>query len=262
MFHFVTLLGINLLLIEALMIFLWIIYILLKKNVNIIDFGWGISFIIAAIVDFSLGEGFLWRKVLVLALVIFWATRLLVHLIQRYDSQRDDPRYASVLQSSLFMGPLEMRVLSLFLIQGLVATVLTLPFALMSDNSLPFFCPVEVLGLLIWVIGLIGETAADRQLTLFKQDPANADKVLEQGLWRYSRHPNYFFEWIIWIGFALMALSSPLGWLGLLSPVIMLFLLFKISGIPLTEAHALETKGEAYAEYQRKTSPFFPWFRW
>jgi steroid 5-alpha reductase family enzyme len=262
MFHFVTLLGINLLVIEAFMILLWIIYILLKRNVNLVDIGWGISFIIAAVVDFSLGEGFLWRRVLMLSLVLFWATRLIYILVQRYDPNKEDPRYQNILQSPLFMGPIGMKVLALYLIQGLIATLLTLPFALMSDNTLPFFCPIEVLGILIWVVGMIGETVADNQLALFKQDPMNEGKVLDQGLWRYTRHPNYFFEWIIWIGFSLMALSSQYGWLGLLSPIIMLFLLLKISGIPATEAHSLESKGEAYSEYQRKTSAFFPWFKW
>jgi steroid 5-alpha reductase family enzyme len=133
----------------------------------------------------------------------------------------------------------------------------------MSQHSFPFFSSYEVFGLLIWMGGVAGETIADYQLASFKRNPlyAGSGQVFDQGLWRYSRHPNYFFEWIVWIGYSVMAISAPFGWLGIISPILILFLLLKVSGVPLTEAHALEAHGEAYRDYQSKTSPFFPWFR-
>lgn len=123
----------------------------------------------------------------------------------------------------------------------------------------PYFSTFEIFGLLIWMGGLVGEALADWQLDQFKKNQPS-DQVCDQGLWKYSRHPNYFFEWVIWVGYGLMAISAPYGWLGLISPILMLMLLVKVSGIPLAEAQALKTKGDAYRDYQARTSSFFPWF--
>ena len=105
-----------------------------------------------------------------------------------------------------------------------------------------------------------GEITADAQLSRFKSNPANRGKLCDVGLWRYSRHPNYFFESVIWLAYALFALSSPWGWVGLASPALILYFLLKVTGIPATEAQALRTKGEAYRRYQETTSVFIPWF--
>ena len=108
-------------------------------------------------------------------------------------------------------------------------------------------------------MALAGEALADRPLEWFKKDPKNRGRVCQVGLWRYSRHPNYFFEWLAWMAFALFALPSPLGFLSLACPALMLWFLLKVTGIPATEAQALRSKGEAYREYQQSTSAFFPW---
>jgi steroid 5-alpha reductase family enzyme len=132
----------------------------------------------------------------------------------------------------------------------------------MSQNMLPFFTSFEVFGLLLWMGGLMGETIADAQLTFFKErNPANANQVCEEGLWYYSRHPNYFFEWIIWIAYFVMALASPYGWIAIISPILILYLLLKVTGAPLVEAEGIRTKGDAYRLYQERTSEFFPWFK-
>jgi steroid 5-alpha reductase family enzyme len=107
---------------------------------------------------------------------------------------------------------------------------------------------------------LLGEMVADAQLAAFKRDPENRARVRQTGLWRYSRHPNHFFEWLVWVSFAIIAIPSPLGLLGVISPAFMLFLLLRVSGIPPAEAQALRTRGEEYREYQRTTSRFVPWF--
>jgi steroid 5-alpha reductase family enzyme len=113
----------------------------------------------------------------------------------------------------------------------------------------------------VFLAGLIGESAADWQLARFKATPGHAGRICQAGVWNYSRHPNYFFEWLVWCGFALVALAAPWGWLGLLSPALMLYTLLRVTGIPATEAAALARRGDAYREYQRTTSAFVPWFK-
>jgi steroid 5-alpha reductase family enzyme len=137
---------------------------------------------------------------------------------------------------------------------------LALPFYLMALNPEPRLLPIEYAGAAVWLIGIIGESVADRQLKRFKDDPANKGRTCQAGLWSLSRHPNYFFEWIIWVGYGIAALGSPFGWLGLCSPVVMLYVLVFVTGIPLTEEQALRSRSD-YREYQRTTSPFIPWFK-
>ena len=110
------------------------------------------------------------------------------------------------------------------------------------------------------LIALCGEALSDFQMQRFKADRANDGKVCEAGLWRYSRHPNYFFESLIWWGFFIAALSSPHGWVTIICPLLMLYLLFQVTGIPLTEEYAIKSKGELYRAYQRTTNAFVPWF--
>jgi steroid 5-alpha reductase family enzyme len=118
----------------------------------------------------------------------------------------------------------------------------------------------EWLGAIVWLVALAGESIADSQLKSFKSRPVNKGKVCQIGLWRYSRHPNYFFEWLIWVAYFVFALASPFGSLSILCPLLMLYFLFKVTGIPATEEQAIRSKGEAYCNYQRSTSVFVPWF--
>lgn len=261
MFHLFVMLGTSLVVVQLIMLLFWGAY-LIRRNVSVIDIGWGLGFIGAVLTYFLLGDGYFGRKLLVLIIVSIWALRLVKYLCNRFIPDRDDPRYVTLLGRWPFAGHPIFQVFTLFAFQGLLVALLSLPFALMNQNILPYFSTYEMFGLLIWMGGLIGEALADSQLEKFKQDPANADQICKKGLWKYSRHPNYFFEWIIWLGYGIMALSSPLGWLGLTAPLLMLYLLLKVSGIPLAEEQALKTKGEAYRDYQICTSAFFPWFSW
>ena len=115
------------------------------------------------------------------------------------------------------------------------------------------------IGVGFWLVSLAGESVADRQLAAFKADPGNRGKVCDVGLWRYSRHPNYFFEWLHWFSYPLIAMGAPSQWVAWLGPVIMLLFLYRVSGIPYTEKQSLKSRGDAYREYQRTTSPFIPW---
>lgn len=259
MLHLLAMLGTSIIVVEIIMLIFWLVY-LVRGNVSIVDIAWGIGFVAVALVDFMLGEGYIWRKVLVVTVVSIWALRLVDHLATRFLPEKDDPRYQLLLRNWPYPNYPAFQVLTLFLLQGCLITILSLPFALMSQDVIPFFSTYEVFGLLLWMVGVVGESVADRQLEQFKQNPAHEGQVYEWGLWKYSRHPNYFFEWIVWLGFCLMALSAPFGLLSVVAPILMLFLLVKCSGIPLNEARALETKGDAYRDYQRRTSAFFPWF--
>ncbi len=259
MFHLLVMLGTSFIVVQVIMLIFWAIY-LVRRNVSIVDIAWGIGFVAVVLVYFMLGEGFIWRKVLVVTVVSIWAVRLVNHLALRFLPEQDDPRYHLLLRKWPYVNYPTFQVLTLFLLQGCLITILSLPFALMSQDELSYFSTYEVFGLLLWMVGVVGESVADRQLEQFKQNPANAGQVCDWGLWKYSRHPNYFFEWIVWVGFCLMALSAPWGLFSVISPILMFFLLVMGSGIPITEAHALEKKGDAYRDYQKRTSAFFPWF--
>jgi len=265
MLDIIAMLGVSLIVIEGLMLLFWIIY-LVQKQINALDVAWGLSFMMSGLIYYILGEGYPWRKLLIFLIVSVWSLRLVNYYIKRFQMGQDDRRYLAMLDNckvAFFtqIGNLKLKIFCLFILQGLLVTILSLPFALMVQNQAPFFSTFEVFGLLIWMGGLIGETVADSQLHAFKQNSNNVSRVCEEGLWKYSRHPNYFFEWLVWIGYSLMALSSPMGWLGIVSPILIVYLLLKVSGIPYAEEEALRTKGDAYRDYQQKTSAFFPWFR-
>ena len=115
-------------------------------------------------------------------------------------------------------------------------------------------------GAVLWLLAVSGEALADAQLAAFQRDPANRGQVCDTGLWRTSRHPNYFFEWLTWVAYALFALASPWGWLGLIGPACILWLLLRVTGLPTTEAQSLRSRGDAYRRYQARTSAFVPWF--
>jgi len=242
-----------------LMLGLWIIY-LVRRNAGILDMAWGIGFILAAWSYFFLGRGDFFKMLIMTLMVTLWAGRLTRHLYLRYrKSEGEGSRYQYIRQQwkahseNLFF-------LMLFIFQGVLIVILSLPFFLVGFGSHSQWSMWEGWGILLWAVGVIGESFADSQLTSFLEDPENRGRVCRKGLWRFSRHPNYFFEVIVWIGFCLFAIPSNAGWLAIFSPLIMLGLLLKITGIPLTEADAIGSKGEQYRDYQRTTSLFIPWF--
>ena len=138
--------------------------------------------------------------------------------------------------------------------------VLAVPFLLASRNAAPELGAFEYAGVAVWLIALVGESVADAQLRAFRANPANRGGVCDAGLWRYSRHPNYFFEWLVWCAVALFAFGSPWGWVSVACPAMMLYFLLKVTGIPATESHMLRSRGEKFAAYQRRTSAFVPWW--
>ncbi len=206
------------------------------------------------------------RSAVFTAMVAIWSMRLGIHLFVRVKSHHptEDVRYARLRHE--WGQRVGTKMFGFFLLQGVLQVVLSIPVVLVNLNLQRSYCPLalgwpETFGILLWFTGLIGESLADRQLAAFRADPANRGKVCQAGLWNHSRHPNYFFEWMIWVGYAVFALGSPLGWLGLIAPALMFHFLHNVTGIPMTEALSVRSKGDAYREYQRTTSAFVPWMK-
>jgi steroid 5-alpha reductase family enzyme len=170
----------------------------------------------------------------------------------------EDGRYATL--RAAWGEQAQPKFLAFYAAQAVLAVLLATPFLLAVGNTGSSAHWTEVLGCAIVAIAVVGESTADAQLARFKRRPESKGKTCREGLWRYSRHPNYFFEWSAWLGFALLATSTPYGWIAWFAPAVMLYLLFKVTGIPATEAQALRSRGADYREYQRTTSVFVPWF--
>ncbi|MCA1733965.1 MAG: DUF1295 domain-containing protein [Acidobacteria bacterium] len=224
------------------------------------DIAWSGLFAGLALLYAVLGGGDPMRRAIAASLMIVWSVRLATHLWRRVVGhiEVEDRRYAKLRES--WGASADRKMLGFFLFQGVTTAVLSVPILIATLNPAPSLHAVEIAAIALWFVAVSGETLADRQLSRFKANPANAGKVCSEGLWRYSRHPNYFFEWLVWCSFSLFALGSPYGWLGLGSPLIMLWFLYKVTGIPATEEQSIRSRGEAYRQYQRTTSPFFPWF--
>ncbi len=189
-----------------------------------------------------------------------WALRLALYLLftRVLGSHPEDPRYTDLKRKWGKNAGLMMFLT--FHFQGISDVLLAAPFFFICANGSAGLSLNEWAGVVLWMIALAGETLADFQLHGFKSDPAHRGKTCRAGLWNYSRHPNYFFEWLIWCAYALFALSSPWGFTAVFGPALMFYFLFKVTGIPLTEAQAVKTKGQDYLDYQKTTSVFVPWF--
>jgi steroid 5-alpha reductase family enzyme len=190
-------------------------------------------------------------------------TRLAWHLAARIVGEPEEGRYVELRRTwgeSGSAATLNLKFLGFFLFQAALNVFLAVPLALACLDPTPRWRALEWVGAAVWLAGLVGEARADAQLAAFRRDPAHRGAVCDRGLWRYSRHPNYFFEWLMWIGYALFALASPYGWVSLAMPLLMLHFLLNVTGIKATEAQALRSRGEHYRIYQARTSPFVPWF--
>lgn len=249
-------------LIVALWMFvLWLLHFPLR-NAAIVDFGWaigtgglGVAYAFAAI----LNHGALTRWMLLGLMCGVWGLRLGLYLLStRVIGASEEGRYQQ-LRRDWAGTNIPLRFLMFFELQAITCVLLSLPFLLISHNDSPQLAPLEWVAITIWSVGILGETLADWQLSRWVSQPANRGKTLRRGLWRYSRHPNYFFEWLVWVGFGMMSLSAPFGYWGLLSPALILFFILRVTGIPATEAQAVRSRGDDYRDYQQTTSSFVPW---
>jgi len=228
---------------------------------SLVDVVWSYLFTVVVFIYAGVANHLPLRNYLLLFIVSFWSIRLGTHLVFRLKSHypHEDGRYDDL--RAKWAKNLKLNFFFFYLFQGLSVVILSLPFLLIVLNPQPTMHWLEWLGIAVWLIGLTGESLSDHQLKVFKSNPGNKGKVCEMGLWNYSRHPNYFFEWLVWVGYFLFALSAPYGWLAIISPAIILYLLLKMTGIPYTEAQSIKSRGEVYRNYQRTTSMFVPWFK-
>ena len=225
----------------------------------ITDTVWGLGFVIIAVVSFALsaGYGVSGRRALVLVLTAVWGVRLSAHIYLRNRGQGEDKRYASLLRRNT--GSLAAFVLRhIYWAQGRVMWFVSLPLqvAMYEDADLGV---VTWLGVAVWALGFTFETVGDLQLQRWRADPLHAGQVLDRGLWRYTRHPNYFGDALVWFGLWLLACSHWLGVLTVAAPLYMTNMLVRHTGKRLLEKHMARSKGAAYADYVRRTSGFVPW---
>ncbi|MET0556260.1 MAG: DUF1295 domain-containing protein [Vicinamibacteria bacterium] len=253
-----TLFGLGALLSAVLMAAVFLLALRIR-NFSVVDIAWSAVFAPLALLDAALAGGHGPRRVLIAAMVTLWSVRLAWHLGVRIAAlhPEEEGRYVQ-LRKQWASNP-NARFFWFFQAQGVLAALLSVPFLLASLDGRAALGPFELAGAALFVVALAGEAVADRQLAAFKARPDSRGRTCREGLWRYSRHPNYFFEWLVWVAFAVFSWPSPLGWIAIACPLFMLYLLLRVTGIPATEEQALRSRGDDYREYQRTTSAFFPW---
>jgi steroid 5-alpha reductase family enzyme len=227
-----------------------------RSNAGIVDVLWASGVGGSAVLFALLGDGAGWTRVVLALLGGAWGARLAVYLWGRVRGEPEDGRYRNLREH--WQGN-QFYFFLFFQFQAFLIVLFSLPFLAVA-RSAKGFGPRLLLAVLIWLISVIGESIADRQLARFRGKPENRGRTCRDGLWRYSRHPNYFFEWIHWFAYVALALGSPIAWLAWAGPLVMYIFLRWISGIPYTESHALRSRGDDYRDYQRRTSMLFPWF--
>ncbi len=229
-------------------------------NYGIVDIVWSYAFGLVALLYAALAAGWAPRRWLVAGLVTAWSLRLGTYLYRRVMSHHpeEDGRYKEM--RARWAKNFAREMFKFYQLQAVSVVILATPFLLALGRAEPAFTALDYAALALFVAALAGETVADAQLAAFKKNPANKGRVCDVGLWSLSRHPNYFFVWLTWVSFALFALPAAWGWLGLVAPGAILYLLLFVTGIPMTEAQAVRTKGDAYRAYQRRVSAFVPWF--
>jgi steroid 5-alpha reductase family enzyme len=250
-------LGIGLAVLLVYMTLIWLLS-LVRHDASVIDPFWGLGFIVAAVSYLVLTSGYSGRVVLVLVLTCLWGLRLALYLVIRNRGKGEDPRYQAMRakRPAAFWWYSYAQV---FVLQAILLWLVAAPLAAAEGGAEPArLVALDYVGLGVWAIGFFFEVTADTQLALFKRRPENRGKVLANGVWRYSRHPNYFGEALIWWGIWLIAAAAH-GYWSVYGPVIITVLLLRVSGVTMLEKSLKETK-PGYADYVKRTSPFVPWF--
>ncbi|WP_347270162.1 DUF1295 domain-containing protein [Rhizorhabdus histidinilytica] len=223
------------------------------------SFAIGVGGLVTALM--ATGDGPIERRWLVAGMVVFWSMRLGFHILARTATATgEDPRYADLRRE--WGARFQARLFLFLQIQALCGIGLVVTVYAAAHRPGPAFAAGDWIGLVLLIVSVIGEGVSDSQLRAFGADPANHGKVCDRGLWRWSRHPNYFFEWLGWLAYPVIAISLTggwwPGWLALVGPVLMYWLLVHVSGIPPLEAHMLRSRGDAFRSYMARTSAFFP----
>ncbi|MCA1780154.1 MAG: DUF1295 domain-containing protein [Xanthomonadaceae bacterium] len=228
-----------------------------SKRADWVDFAWSALIGLLALLYALTGDGSVEKRILVVLVTGTWSLRLARHLWVRLSGHdHEDGRYRSMREH--WSDKTNFWLFWFFLVQALVAWLFSLPAWAVANDPSSALSGWVIAGVAIWLISLLGESLADQQLARFRANPASRGTVCNIGLWRYSRHPNYFFEWLHWFAYPLLAAGAPQQWITWLGPVVMLLFLYRVSGIPYTEKQSLKSRGEAYRHYQRTTSAFIP----
>jgi len=234
---------------------MWFALSLLKKRNDVADVAWGLGFVLLVWVSFFVGEAESSRGLLAGLLVSIWGIRLAWHIHARNKGRAEDYRYAEWRKAWGDWFYLR-SYLQVYLLQGILLFLIVLPVLLINKSLSTSLNYLDFIGLVVWLVGFIFESVGDAQLARFIKDPNNNGKLMQSGLWRYTRHPNYFGEVTMWWGLWIIALSVPNGIYGVIGPLTITFLILKVSGIPMLEKKAEENA--EYAEYKKRTSIFFP----
>ena len=237
------------------MALLWIVQVR-TRDASFVDVAWAIGIACLAVVYALLADGDPAHRVLAAVLASVWGWRLgLFLLFDRVLGKPEDGRYRALRER--WGSRADRNFLLFFQFQAAFVVFFSIPFLLLSLDPAHRLGALAWAGVVVWAVGNAGAIAADRQLSAWRADPAKRGLTARRGLWAWSRHPNYFFEWTTWCGVALVATTAPWGWLAWIVPAVLLLLLFRVTGIPATEAQALRSRSD-YAEYQRTTSVFVP----
>ncbi|MBN2558437.1 MAG: DUF1295 domain-containing protein [Clostridia bacterium] len=253
----------NIYLQTAILLFIYfvILFILgqVMRNNSIVDVGWGLGFTLVAIYTFFAG-GFNHRfaSIAVTVLVLLWGFRLAYHIIKRNWMKPEDFRYVAMREKWGSKAQWLHAFFKVYMIQMVFMYVVALPIIALNSSEIKFAGFLVPVGIIIWGTGYFFEVVGDRQLRKFKGDPANKGKIMDEGLWKYSRHPNYFGEAVMWWGIFVMSISTGYFYLTFISPALITFLLVFVSGVPLLEKKYKDNP--EFIEYSRRTSKFIPWF--
>ena len=235
----------------------WFIIAQIKKNNSLVVISRGLGCIILAWFSFFKNGAFLARHVLITSLVTLWGLRISGYIFIRNFGKKEDPRYTKIKKEwGRYLNLYSFLVI--FMLQGFLILVISYPILVVNSSTLSGLAPLDYIGTSVWIFGYLFEIVADFQLYKFLKLPANTDKIMQSGLWKYSRHPNYFGEAVLWWGVWLISLSVPYGISALISPLTVTYLLMYVSGIPMAERQIQHL--ENFDEYKRRTSKFIPWF--
>ncbi|HEY0908502.1 MAG TPA: DUF1295 domain-containing protein [Candidatus Paceibacterota bacterium] len=226
----------------------------LKRN-DVADIAWGVGFIVAALVPLFAYGFEADRSLLTTSLVLIWGSRLAYHIFRRNVKKPEDGRYVAW-RNAWGKWVIPRAYGQIFLLQGLLLILVVMPVLVINTYRGGSWTPLDIIGLAVWVVGFFFESQGDRQLRAFIKDPSNKGKILDTGLWRYTRHPNYFGEVTQWWGLGIIALSVPYGWIGLIGPLTITFLILKVSGVPMLERNM--EKNPLFDSYRKRTSVFIP----
>ena len=224
-------------------------------KIGYVDVAWAGLMAVSALLVATCAGGTPLSRILVGLLGATWALRLCLYLFRRVSHETEDGRYVALRER---FGDAALPFFVFFQMQALVVALFALPFATVASRAGDPARWQIVAATAVWMLAVGGEALADHQLARFRKDPANRGRTCRAGLWAWSRHPNYFFEWVHWFAYLLLALGSARWWLALSGPVLMLLFLYRVSGIPWTEAQSLRSRGEDYRRYQHEVSAFIP----